>query len=153
MPKALHDRTSAPVAISDEQWSMARRVARELDRILDDGGPRRAAIMRAAAELRLTARQVYNLLARYRTERTVTALLPRIAISRRKRLPDGIEDIISTTLREHWLTLEAPPLAPVVAEIRARCEEAGLALPSYVTVARRIPALFSPEEIAKKRSA
>ncbi|KSV89601.1 Mu transposase C-terminal domain-containing protein [Sinorhizobium sp. GL28] len=132
---------------------MARRVAREMDRILDDGGPRRAAIMRAAAELRLTARQVYNLLARYRTERTVTALLPRIAISRRKRLPDGIEEIISTTLREHWLTLEAPPLAPVVAEIRARCEEAGLALPSYVTIARRIPALFSAEEIAKKRSA
>lgn len=49
--------------------------------------------------------------------------------------------------------LEAPPLAPVVAEIRARCEEAGLAAPSYLTVARRIPALFGPEEIAKKRSA
>ncbi len=81
------------------------------------------------------------------------ALLPRISVSRRKRLPEKVEDIIGTTLREQWLTLEAPPLAPVVAEIRARCEEAGLALPCYVTVARRIPALFSPEEIAKKRSA
>ena len=40
-----------------------------------------------------------------------------------------------------------------VAEIRARCDEAGLALPSYVTIARRIPGLFSPEEIARKRSA
>lgn len=49
--------------------------------------------------------------------------------------------------------LDAPPLASVVEEIRARCEEAGLAAPSYLTVARRIPALFSPEEIAKKRSA
>jgi putative transposase len=49
--------------------------------------------------------------------------------------------------------LEAPPLAPVVAEIRARCEEADLAAPSYVTVARRIPSLFGPEEIARKRSA
>ncbi|WP_400157924.1 Mu transposase C-terminal domain-containing protein [Agrobacterium sp. P15N1-A] len=57
------------------------------------------------------------------------------------------------TLREQWLILEAPPLAPVVAEIRARCEEAGLPSPSYVTVARRIPALFGPEEIARKRSA
>ncbi|ESW66003.1 hypothetical protein X772_35270 [Mesorhizobium sp. LSJC280B00] len=46
--------------------------------------------------------------------------------------------------------LEAPPLAPVVAEIRARSEEAGLAAPSYLTVARRIPGLFSPEEIARK---
>ncbi|PDT43823.1 transposase, partial [Sinorhizobium fredii] len=140
-------------AISNEQWSTARRMARELDRILDDSGPKQAAITRAAAELRLTPRQIYNLVARYRTERTVTALLPRTAVARRKRLSARIEDIISTTLREQWLTLEAPPLAPVVAEIRARCEEAGLALPSYVTVARRIPALFSPEEIAKKRSA
>ncbi len=49
--------------------------------------------------------------------------------------------------------MEAPPLAPVVAEIRARCEEAGFRPPSYVAVARRIPTLFTPEEIAKGRSA
>ncbi|MBB5574681.1 transposase InsO family protein [Rhizobium paranaense] len=109
--------------------------------------------MRAAAELQLTTRQVYNLLARYRTDRTVTALLPRTTVNRQKRLPEQVEEIIKTTLREQWLTLEAPPLAPAVAEIRARCEETGLALPSYVTVARRIPALFTAEEIAKKRSA
>lgn len=34
-----------------------------------------------------------------------------------------------------------------------RCEEAGLAAPSYGAVDRRIPSLFIPEEIAKKRSA
>ncbi len=150
----MHDRTTTTaVAISADQWSTARRIARELDKILDDGGPRQTAIARAAAELRLTVRQIYNLLARYRTNRTVTAMLPRTGETRRKRLAEAIEEIICTTLREQWLILEAPPLAPVVAEIRARCEEAGLAQPSYVTVGRRIPALFSPEEIAKKRSA
>lgn len=51
---------------------MARRVARELDKILDGGGPKQAAITRAAAELRLTTRQIYNLLARYRADRTVS---------------------------------------------------------------------------------
>jgi putative transposase len=51
------------------------------------------------------------------------------------------------------LVLEAPSLAPVVAEIRARCAEDGLAAPSYLTVARRIALLFTPEEIARKRSA
>ena len=132
---------------------MARRVARELDKILDGSDPRRAAIKRAAAELRLTTRQIYNLLARYRADRTVTALLPRTASSRRKRLPEQVEEIIAATLRQKWLTLEPTALAPVVNEIRARCEEAGVAVPSYVTVARRIPMLFSPEEIAKKRSA
>ncbi|NNH65882.1 Mu transposase C-terminal domain-containing protein [Rhizobium laguerreae] len=154
MPKRLRDRTAkAADTVTDEQWSAARRAARELDKVLDGCGLRQEAIARAASELRLTTRQIYNLLARYRTARTVTALLPRIAETRRKRLPAEVEAIISTTLREQWLVLEAPPLAPVVAEIRARCEEAGLALPSYVSVARRIPALFGPEEIARKRSA
>lgn len=150
----MHNRQAAPAAShSDKAWSATRRIARELDRILDGSGPRRAAINRAAAELRLSTRQVYNLLARYRIDRTVTSLLPRLDGVRKKRLDQGIEEIIAATLRERWLVLEAPPLAPVVAEIRARCEEAGLAPPSYLTVARRIPVLFSPEEIAKKRSA
>ncbi|WP_340040428.1 transposase family protein [Aminobacter sp. Piv2-1] len=143
----------AALARSDEAWLAARRVARELDRILDGPGPRQSAIARASAELRLSTRQIYNLLTRYRVDRTVASLLPRGDGIREKRLQPEAEEIIATTLREHWLVLEAPPLAPVVAEVRARCEEAGLAVPSYVTVARRIPALFSPEEIAKKRSA
>lgn len=154
MPNRLHSLKPAPAAShSEEAWATARRVARELDRILDGSGSRRTAIVRAAAELRLSTRQVYNLLARYRVDRTVTSLLPGGDRTRQKRLPQDIEGIIATTLREQWLVLEAPPLAPVVAEIRARCEEAGLTPPSYLTVARRISALFSAEEIAKKRSA
>ena len=146
-------KTPAASAHSDEAWLVARRVARELDRILDGPGPRQSAIAGAAAELRLSTRQIYHLLARYRVDRTVTSLLPSGDGTRKKRLQQEIEEIIASTLREQWLVLEAPPLAPAVAEVRARCEEAGLAVPSYVTVARRIPALFSPEEIAKKRSA
>ena len=138
---------------SEEAWLAARRVARELDRILDEAVPHRTAVDRAAAELRLSNRQVYNLLARYRVDRRVSSLLPRTNGARRKRLDVEIEEIIAATLRAQWLTLEAPPLAPVVAEIRARCEEAGLAAPSYGAVDRRIPSLFSPEELAKKRSA
>lgn len=138
---------------TNEQWLAARRIARELDRILDGSGPRGAAIDRAAAELRLSTRQVYNLLARYRVDRRVTLLLPRTDGTRKRRLHHDIEEIIAATLRERWLVLEAPPLSPVVAEIRARCEEAGLAPPSYLTAARRIPQLFTPEEIARKRSA
>lgn len=108
---------------------------------------------RAAAELRLSTRQIYNLLQRYRSDQTVTSLLPRNTGVRRRRLDQTIEAIITETLREQWLILEAPPLAPVVGEIRARCEEAGMKAPSYGTVARRIPLLFGPEEVARKRSA
>ena len=98
MPERFHDRALPARQISDQHWVMARRVARELDKILDGSDPRRAAIKRAAAELRLTTRQIYNLLARYRADRTVTALLPRTASSRRKRLPEQVEEIIAAII-------------------------------------------------------
>ncbi|MER8549231.1 MULTISPECIES: Mu transposase C-terminal domain-containing protein [unclassified Mesorhizobium] len=145
--------SAASRTATDDHWSQARRIASELDKVLDGSAPRRSAIARVAAELQLSTRQIYNLLARYRDDRTVTVLLPKTGNTRRKRLPSKIEEIIAATLREQWLVLEAPPLAPVVAEIRARCEEAGLRPPSYIAAARRIPALFTPEEIAKGRSA
>jgi len=89
---------------------------------------------RAAPELRLTARQVYNLLTRYRVTRRLSSLLPRRAEKRKKRLAPHVVQIIDETLREQWLVLEAPPLAPVVAEIRARCEEVSFPPPSYGSI-------------------
>ena len=138
---------------NDENWQNARRVARELDKVLEAAGPRMAAITRAAGELRLSARQIYTLLARYRDERRVSALLSRKGAARRRRLAEDVETIIATALRERWMVPEAPPLAPVVVEIAARCEEAGLRPPCYVAVRARATSLFTPEEIAKQRSA
>ncbi|MEO6382240.1 MAG: Mu transposase C-terminal domain-containing protein [Nitrobacter sp.] len=143
----------APTAVRDDGWLQAQRYARELGKVLDGDGPRRVAIARAAAELGLTTRQIYNLLKRYASDRSVRALLPQQGRTRRKRLAPEVEAIIAATLREQWLVLEAPPLAPVVAEIRARCEEAGRRPPCHVAVERRIPLLFTAQEIAKGRSA
>lgn len=137
----------------DEHWRDAKRVARELDKVLEAPGPRKTAIARAAGELRLSTRQIYTLLSRYREERTVSALLARKGVARRKRLAGDAEAIIAATLQEKWMVLEAPPLAPVVVEIRARCEAAGIRPPSYVAVRARAATLFTPEEIAKRRSA
>jgi len=58
---------------SDEAWSKVTRIARELDRILDGASPMRESVVRAAFELRLSTRQVYNYLARYREERRVSS--------------------------------------------------------------------------------
>ncbi len=139
--------------VKEEDWLAARHIARQLDKILDGHGSRHTLMGRAATELGLSTRQVYHLLARYRLSRSVSALLPCRREKRRRRLPSEIEQTIAVTLRERWLLLEAPPLAPVVAEIRARCAEAGLSPPSYSAVSSRIPLLFTPEEIARRRSA
>lgn len=136
---------------SDEAWSKAVRIARELDRVLDCYLPMREAVSRAATELRLSTRQVYNHLARYRKDRRVSSLLPRTNGARRARISTGVDAIIAGTLREMWLQPEQPDLAPIVDEIRARCASERLKPPAYVTVAKRIPHVFSPEEIARRR--
>ena len=137
-----------------ENWLDAKRIARELERVLEASGSRGEAIGRAAAELRLSTRQIFaGLLARYRDERTVSSVLARSKTERKKRLAGDVETIVASTLQEQWLIPEAPPLAPVVAEIQARCEEAGLRPPSYFAVRARAAALFTPEDIAKRRSA
>lgn len=138
---------------TDEAWSKAVRIAGELDKILASTGPKEAAVRRAARELRMSTRQVYNHLARYREQRRVSALLPRIKRPRRMKISQPVEDIIASSLQELWLSLEKPDLAPVVAKIRDRCTDQGFNPPSYVTVARRIPRLFTPEEIARRRHA
>tara|TARA_R100000750_G_scaffold17783_1_gene11812 strand:+ start:798 stop:1592 length:795 start_codon:yes stop_codon:yes gene_type:complete len=136
---------------SDEAWARATRIGRELDRILDGQEPMRTAVARAASELRLSTRQVYNLLRRYRTERRVSSLLPKTGGARRTRISPAVEEIIAATLREMWLQPERPDLAPIADEIRTRCIIEGLDPPAYVTVSKRIPRLFTPEEIARRR--
>lgn len=106
-------------AASDEAWSKAVRIARELDQALDGVVPMREAVTRAATELRLSTRQVYNHLARYRGDRRVSSLLPRTNGSRRTRIASEVETIIAATLREMWLRSEQPDLAPIVDETHA----------------------------------
>ncbi len=139
--------------VDDDAFAQAERQARAFDKVLDGSEPRRALIARAAAEVNLTSRQVYNLLKRYAGERTVSSLLPRRGNARARRLNESVEAIIAATLSEQWLVEEAPPLAPVVEEIRARCSSAGERPPSYIAVQTRIPLLFDAMTIAKARSA
>lgn len=153
MAASSSGRGSTRVAIArNDARAQAKRQARELDRILDGSGPRHVSIARAAAELGLTTRHIYNLLTRYAPERRITVLLPRRDRPRATRLTAGVEAVIAKVLREQWLVKEAPELRPVVTEIRAQCCEAGERPPSYRAVQRRIPILFDDLAIARGRS-
>ena len=66
--------------VDDDAFAQAERQARAFYKVLDGSEPRRALIARAAAEVNLTSRQVYNLLKRYAGE----ARLVRLSLS----LPD-----------------------------------------------------------------
>lgn len=136
---------------TDEAWSKAVRIALELDRVLASTEPKQLAVNRAARELGMSSRQVYSHLARYREARLVSSLVPEKNKQKQTRISEHVENIIAETLRELWRIKEKPDLAPIVDEIRARCVQQGLDPPAYRTVARRIPRLFTPEEIARGR--
>ena len=86
--------------VDDDAFAQAERQARAFDKVLDGSGRRRVLVARAAAEVNLTSRQVYNLLKRYAAERTVSSLLPRRGNARARRLNESVEAIIAATLRE-----------------------------------------------------
>ncbi|MEZ0171158.1 Mu transposase C-terminal domain-containing protein [Microvirga sp. TS319] len=153
--RTLHDQVevSTSRATPSETWKAAQWRASALDRVLDGISPRATLIARAAAELNLTTRQIYYLLKRYTPKRTVSSLLPLRPTTRVKRLSASVEHIIAEVLRDQWLILEAPPLNPAVKEIRSRCLAAGEKPPCYRAVQNRIPILFDPQTIARKRSA
>ena len=93
----------------DENWLNAKRVARELDKVLDATGPRRVAVARAAGELRLSTRRIYMLLARYRRERTVTSLRSRNGAARRKRLDALTQPLLRRVTSRARLENESKP--------------------------------------------
>lgn len=138
------------VALADDARVRAQHTARVLEQVLEGTGARASLIERAAAALGISTRQVYALLGRYKGARVASTLVRKTS-ARGHRLDPKVEGIIEATLRQRWLTQESGKLAAVVAEIRARAEEAGCHPPAYNSIAKRIPIVFSSLEIAKHR--
>ena len=93
----------------DVNWLSAKRVTRELDKVLDASGSRRLAAARAAGELRLSTRRIYMLLARYRRERTVSSLRSRNGAARRKRLDALTQPLLRRVTSRARLENESKP--------------------------------------------
>lgn len=98
----------------------------------------------AAATLRISRRQVYVLLGRWRAgEGVVSDLLPSRSSGGRGggRLPGEVETIVQDVLRRRYLTRQRPSVAVVCKEITRRCRVCGVRAPSRGTVQRRIERL------------
>ena len=78
-----------------------------------------------------------NLLKRYAAERTVSVFAAARGAGARGPSAYRWERSSPRRSSEQWLVEEAPPLAPVVEEIRARCSTAGERPPSYIAAQTR----------------
>ena len=125
-------------------WDAAVRRAEVIERLAAKPMVGLDAADQAAAELGVSRRQVYVLVARWRAgEGVVSDVLPGRSSGGRGagRLPDEVEAIVREVLRSRYLTRQRRSVAAVYREIARQCRFCGLRVPSRGTVLRRIAQL------------
>jgi putative transposase len=129
---------------SDEVWDAAVRQAAVIGPLAAKPAVGSEAAERAAAELGISRRQVYLLVARWRAGEGMTSdLLPGRSSGGRggARLPDDVEAIVLEVLQRRYLTRQRRTVAAICREITRECRVRGLRAPSRGTVLRRIAQL------------
>jgi putative transposase len=132
------------LTVPDEVWQLAVQRAEVIGPLAAAPSVGAGAVDAAAAQLGVSRRQVYLLLARWRAgEGVVSDLIPGRSSGGRGRehLSDDVEAVIREVLRTQYLTRQKKTVAAVHREIARVCRTRGLAVPSRGTITRRIARL------------
>lgn len=145
----------APESPEDQaRWNEGFRRLKAIQQKLEQRNDRlRAADMSGLAhDLGLSQATLYRLIARYRRDRTVEALMPKSSgrPSGLRFLDRQVETIIARCIREIYLTQNRPTIARLVAEVHSRCAEAKVALPDRRTVLARVRAIPERSRAARR---
>jgi putative transposase len=125
---------------TETEWAEATRrrdvltdLARQSSRSHDD-------VDRAAKELGLKRRRVFELLRLAQTGCGIEPFLPARVVTRAKRLDGAVEAIIAQAIRKHYAKANRPSMQSLHGEIAGLCRVAGFTAPSVHTVAARVRA-------------
>lgn len=136
-----------------EIWGVAVRRAEVIGPLAAKDAVGLADADEAAAKLRISRRQVYVLLGRWRAgEGVVSDLLPGRSSGGRGggRLSGDVETIVREVLRTRYLTRQRRSVAAVCKVITRQCRARGLRAPSRGTVRRRIERLDPVSSVAAR---
>lgn len=139
-------------SIDPESWELAIERFRVLEPLVGQPARSRADVEQAAAALLVSCATAYRWLSRIEAYGTVTCLLRKPRKDKgEKRLDEDVEQILRNVIASDYLTSlkRSPTLA--LREIRRRCRIRQLAMPSKVTLLRRIAEIV-PEERERKRN-
>jgi putative transposase len=125
---------------SEADWALAKRRERVLSKLAASKECSRAMIDKACVKLQLSRAMVFRLLARYREDRRLSALLlhPRGRKCRSGGLREEQEQIIAAQIRK--IGGKKRLVAALHRKIAAACRKRRLPIPSYGTVLRRFQA-------------
>ena len=125
--------------VSQADWALAKRRERVLSTLAESKECSRVMIQKACAALQLSRAMVFRLLARYRKDRGLSALLlhPRGRKCGSGGLREEQEQIITAHIRKIGGNAS---VAALHRKIAAACRKRRLPIPSYGTVLRRFQA-------------
>ena len=141
------------IKLSDEAWREAERRAALIRPLADMSIVPVAIANEVAAQLDLSQRTIYVLIQRFRQSGgLLTSIAPNVSSGGRgkSRLLPLVEQIITMTINEMYLTKQKHTAENVAHEIRRRCIRAKLNPPSFNTIRDRICALSTRDSIKRR---
>lgn len=136
----------------EARWQTALERRPALRRLAETPRTTRAEVEEQARELGISASTIYRLLRRFRKAGTVDSIVaqPRGWRPQVNRLPNAVEEILSSAIESFYLAQPACSLSDLHREIMIRCSKAGEPAPARSTIARRV-ARISRRRAARRR--
>lgn len=134
------------VTLTEKEWARAKQKNEVIGPLAKLSFVSRSEADVAAAQLGLSRRQVYRLIKRCQAgSGLVTDFAPRNSArgKGKTRILREIEIVISDVISAFYLTRQRISKSTITREVRKRCLNAGLRVPSYNTISRRIAKLDS----------
>ena len=141
------------LTLSERAWAKAKHRADVIGPLAAQNEVNQGEADKAAVELGLTQRQVYNLIKRHKAgEGLVTdlAVMQPYGGKGKTRIAPEVDTLITEVIEKQYLTRQRRSVAVIVREIRMRCKECGYKIPADNTVRARIRSL-DPRKVVNKR--
>lgn len=141
------------VRLSADAWKEAERRAALIKPLADMSVVPVSIANEVAEQLALSQRTIYILIQRFRESGgLLTSIAPNVSSGGRgkSRLPPLVNQIITMTINEMYLSKQKHTAENVALEVRRRCVRAKLNPPSFNTVRDRIRALSARENIKRR---
>jgi putative transposase len=141
------------IRLSNDAWKEAERRASVIRPLADMSVVTTSIANEAAEQLNLSQRTIYILIRRFRESGgLLTSIAPNVSSGGRgkSRLSPLIDQIITMTINELYLSKQKHTAENVAHEVRRRCIRAKLNPPSFNTVRERIRILSVRESITRR---
>jgi putative transposase len=123
---------------TETEWAEATRRREVLTDLARKSSRSHVDVDRAAKELGLKRRRVFELLRLAQTGCGIEPFLPARMVTRAKRLDSAVEAIITQAIRTHYAKANRPSMQSLHREVAGLCGAAGLTAPSVHTVHARV---------------